>query len=250
MHLMNIKTPIFLIAIAIVFFAGGFLSPVNKGNISTDKRIISYEINPKQQELRLFWKDSLGNNYGNFKKLKISLEREGKQLLFAMNGGMYLQDRSPQGFFIEKGILKKEINRTQNAYGNFYLQPNGIFYLTKDKAGVVCPTSSFQSNREISYATQSGPMLLIDGNYHPKIRKGSSNLHIRNAVGILPNGNILFAISKERINFYDLATFFKEKGCKNALYLDGFVSRAYVPSQKWIQMDGNFGVIIAEVGSN
>ena len=89
-------------------------------------------------------------------------------------------------------------------------------------------------------------MLLIDGNIHSKFRKGSSNLNIRNGVGILPNGNILFAMSKEEINFYDLATFFKQKGCKNALYLDGFVSKVYLPSQNWQQTDGIFGVIIAE----
>lgn len=69
-------------------------------------------------------------------------------------------------------------------------------------------------------------------------------LHIRNGVGLLPNGNLLFAISKTKINFYDFATHFKVNGCKNALYLDGFVSRAYLPEQNWIQLDGAFGVII------
>ena len=53
-------------------------------------------------------------------------------------------------------------------------------------------------------------------------------------------------MSKKTINFYDFASYFKSKGCKNALYLDGFVSRTYLPSKKWTQIDGNFGVIIAE----
>ena len=90
-------------------------------------------------------------------------------------------------------------------------------------------------------------MLLINGAYHNKFIKGSSNLHIRNGVGVLPNGNILFAMSKEKVNFYDLATLFKQKGCKNALYLDGYVSRTYLPSANWQQLDGNFGVIIGEI---
>ncbi len=89
-------------------------------------------------------------------------------------------------------------------------------------------------------------MLLIKGAYHQKLKKGSSNLLIRNGVGILPNGNVLFAMSKEKVNFYDLATLFKQKGCKNALYLDGFVSRTYLPSSDWEQLDGNFGVMIGE----
>jgi uncharacterized protein YigE (DUF2233 family) len=63
----------------------------------------------------------------------------------------------------------------------------------------------------------------------------------------LPNGNILFAISKQEINFYDFANYFKQMGCNNALYLDGFVSRMYLPSKNIEQMDGKFGVMIGVV---
>ena len=90
-------------------------------------------------------------------------------------------------------------------------------------------------------------MLIIDGKMHPAFQKGSSNLHIRNAVGLLPNGNLLFVMSKKKINFYELANFFIKNNCKNALYLDGFVSRTYLPTENWKQLDGNFGVIIGEI---
>ncbi|HXB14083.1 MAG TPA: phosphodiester glycosidase family protein, partial [Bacteroidia bacterium] len=73
---------------------------------------------------------------------------------------------------------------------------------------------------------------------------GSKNLNIRNGVGILPDGKVVFAMSKSEINFYDFAEYFKNLGCRNALYLDGFVSRAYLPEQNWIQTDGDFGVLI------
>jgi uncharacterized protein YigE (DUF2233 family) len=96
----------------------------------------------------------------------------------------------------------------------------------------------------LNFATPSGPMLVIDGALHPAFQKGSENRHVRNAVGIVPDGRLLFALSKEKINFYDLATFFKDQGCKNALYLDGFVSRVYHPENAVAQMDGNFGIII------
>ena len=89
-------------------------------------------------------------------------------------------------------------------------------------------------------------MLVIDNRIHPVFVKESKHLHIRNGVGILPDGNILFAMSKDLITLYDFAEFFKNSGCKNALYLDGFVSRTYLPEKKWEQLDGNFGVIIAE----
>ncbi len=198
------------------------------------------------QQLDFYWKDEKDNNYGSLKNLKENLEKEGKELVFAMNGGMYQKNGSPQGLYIENGITKSPINTQKGDHTNFFLHPNGVFYITKDNKATICTTPDFNASPDIKYATQSGPMLLIDGKIHPKFNEGSPNLHIRNAVGILPNGNLLFAMSKERINFYDLACFFKDKGCKNALYLDGFVSRTYLPSRYWEQLDGNFGIIIGE----
>ena len=90
-------------------------------------------------------------------------------------------------------------------------------------------------------------MLLTEGKMHPAFKPGSGNANIRNGVGILPNGNIVFAMSKGKINFYDFAAYFKQLGCHNALYLDGFVSRTYLPEKHWLQTDGNFGVIIGSV---
>ncbi|WP_074408540.1 phosphodiester glycosidase family protein [Aquimarina megaterium] len=207
---------------------------------------LSYEINPLQQELHFYWKNKNATNYKSFQNLKSELEKENKELVFAMNGGMYNKDLSPQGLYIENGKTKTRIDTSQSGYGNFYLQPNGIFYLTNKNKPVICTTKMFVRNEHIKYATQSGPMLLIDGKIHSKFREGSSNVHIRNGVGILPNGNLLFAISNEKTNFYDFASYFKQNGCKNALYLDGFVSRVYLPSKNWNQLDGNFGVIIGE----
>lgn len=212
---------------------------------TSPKNILSYEVNPKTQDLKMYWKDDSGNNYLNFENLRSGLLQNQQNLIFAVNGGMYLKDNSPQGLYIENGNTKKVIDTTEEAYGNFYMQPNGIFYLTTSKEPVICKTTDFKNTENVKYATQSGPMLIINGELHSRFIRGSTNLHIRNGVGILPNGNVLFAMSKELINFYDFATFFKNKGCKNALYLDGFVSRMYSPEQNWEQLDGGFGVIIA-----
>lgn len=82
---------------------------------------------------------------------------------------------------------------------------------------------------------------------HSQFKANSRHLNVRNGVGILPNGNLLFALSTKAVNFYTFAKFFQNHGCKNALYLDGFVSRMYLPSQNWMQEDGDFGVLIGEV---
>lgn len=211
--------------------------------LENDDRFLTKIINPKTENLRFYWKDQEGTLLKNFENLKSHAKNQGEKLLFAMNGGMFKRDFSPQGLYIENGKTITPLDTTTGK-GNFYLQPNGVFYLTENKEGVVCQTSDFKPSKSIKYATQSGPMLLIDGKMHPAFNQGSPNLHIRNGVGILPNKQLIFAMSKQKVNFFDFAEFFQKMGCKNALYLDGFVSRVYYPQENWVQNDGNFGVMI------
>lgn len=208
---------------------------------------IYHKINLENQNLRMFWKDDKGDVFKNFRKLKSYINSNCDSLVFAMNGGMYKKDNSPLGLYVENGKILNPVNKVKEAYGNFYLQPNGIFYITNRKTAVVCKTTDFKESVDIKYATQSGPMLVIDGDIHPKFNKESKSVHIRNGVGILPNGNVIFAITTKKVNLYKFASFFKSKGCENALYLDGFVSKMFLPSKNKEDKGGNFGVIIGEV---
>lgn len=160
-----------------------------------------------------------------------------------MNAGMYTKELEAQGLFIDRQKTIVALD-TASGGGNFYMKPNGVFYLTNNNAAVVCKTNDFKNNGTIKYATQSGPMLVIDGRIHPAFTQSSNNLNIRNGVGILPDNKVVFAISKTEINFYDFAKFFQDLGCRNALYLDGFLSRMYLPERNWLQTNGNFGVMI------
>jgi uncharacterized protein YigE (DUF2233 family) len=212
-------------------------------NQSINENFVTYTANPSSQNIILYYKDGNGKRIGTLGNLATHVEKQGSKLLFAMNGGMFMTDYSPLGLFIDNGSVVQKLN-TRESNGNFYLKPNGVFYISKDNTAHISTTPDFKVGAAIKYATQSGPMLVIDGKLHDAFKEGSANLNIRNGVGILPNGNVLFAMSKQGVNFYDFAKYFKDKGCKNALYLDGFVSRAYAPSQKWEQMDGDFGVMI------
>lgn len=198
------------------------------------------------QQLRMYWKDERGQVIGSLGNLKAYTGRLKQKLVFAMNGGMYMEDRSPLGLFIQEGKTLKTLN-TRKGYGNFYLMPNGIFYITTAGKGFICTTREFKARGDIRYATQSGPMLVVNGKIHASFTKGSSNLNVRNGVGILPDGRMLFAMSKKEVNLYDFAAYFRRKGCRNALFLDGFVSRTYLPAMSWLQTDGYFGVIIGAI---
>lgn len=209
----------------------------------SDDHIISYTVDLHQCSVKLYWKDDKGIPFQSIQNLKNYLDKKKANLLFATNAGMYKPDNSPQGLFIQETKEHTPLD-TSSGNGNFYMKPNGVFYITTSNQAFVCETSKFIASGNINYATQSGPMLVVNGQIHSVFKQGSSNLNIRNGVGILPDGKVVFAMSKNKINFYDFADYFKQLGCKQALYLDGFVSRTYLPEKNWLQTDGNFGVMI------
>lgn len=214
-----------------------------------EQKYVIYQCNPAKENIKMYWKNEQGKVIHSLSNLKTMLADKGEKLVFAMNGGMFEPDNSPKGLYIENYQIHTPLDTLKGGNGNFYLQPNGVFYLTKDNQAKVVSTSVYSHNTAIKYATQSGPILLLNGEINTVFTPGSTNLNIRNGVGVKENGEVVFAMSKEKVNFYDFALLFKELGCTDALYLDGFVSRAYLPSKEWEQTDGDFGVIIGASGN-
>lgn len=232
-----------IIGLSILFVLAAGLIAFTTNKKLIDDQILAYTIDTKTHDLQFYWKNDKGEILKSIQNLKVFVEHKNLILIFAMNGGMFKKDYSPQGLFIQTKKIVAPLD-TLTGTGNFYLKPNGIFYITSDNTPFICKTGDFVDKPTITSATQSGPMLIVDGQIHPAFKEGSKNLNIRNGVGILPNNKVVFAMSKKEINFYDFAKYFERLGCKNALYLDGFVSRTYLPEKQWIQTDGNFGVII------
>jgi uncharacterized protein YigE (DUF2233 family) len=215
------------------------------------QQFLDYEVSDSNCKIKFFWKDNQGAILHNFSNLKKHVEIENKNLLFASNGGMYLTDYSPQGLYIEDGKIIKPLF-DKKGDGNFSWLPNGIFYVTKANTSHVASTQEYTQLKKsetdmINYATQSGPMLVINGAMHPGFKSSSASYYVRNGVGILPNGKAVFVMSTKPLNFYDFAKHFIELGCQNALYLDGYVSRTYLPSKNFNKLDGDFGVMIGVV---
>jgi uncharacterized protein YigE (DUF2233 family) len=210
---------------------------------------ISFESKPGST-IRMYWKDDKGTILGSLQNLKNYVEQKGDSLLYACNGGMYMQNQAPLGYYIENGNTLQKIN-IKTGSGNFYLKPKGVFYvLAGGRAGIQSiETAKDRSSlpTAIRYLTQSGPMLISNGTINPLFTPGSTNINVRNGVGMLPNGNAYFAMSTYPVSFYDFAKHFKDKGCSNALYFDGFVSRTYCPQENYTQSGGAFGVMIAVV---
>ena len=198
------------------------------------------------ENLRLFYAGPDGA-YGSFARLNEALEAEGQTLGFAMNAGMYHRDLSPVGLHIEVG---EEIAPlvTRDGPGNFGLLPNGVFCWG---AGFrVIESRAFKAEDPVcSFATQSGPMLVIGGKLHPKLLPGSDSLYVRNGVGVSEDGTrAVFAISNDEVNFHAFARLFRDElGLTDALYFDGNISRLYAPQLD--RHDGGFpmGPIVGTV---
>ncbi len=189
---------------------------------------------PSAADIRLFLKDDKGAVFGSFDAVNAQLAKTGEQLSFAMNAGMYHKDRAPVGLYIEAAQEQQTIN-TNAGPGNFHLLPNGVFWLSQFEQGdvtykgasVASAKSYIERAQHVMAATQSGPMLVIDGKLHPKFKQNSTSLKIRNGVGEKDN-QLVFVKSEMPVNFHEFASFYKDHiKSENALYLDGVVSRLY-----------------------
>jgi uncharacterized protein YigE (DUF2233 family) len=191
------------------------------------KRYIVCEVDLDRDRLELFWRDDAGRPFTTFDALAGSLRSKGRRLAFAMNAGMFREDYSPVGLYVEGGKQLRKLNRARGS-GNFCWKPNGVFLLTRSGARVV-ETSRYPAHAVGAVcATQSGPMLVIDGKLHPGFGKSSQSRLIRNGVGVVSPRKVVFAIAQDPVNFHEFAAFFRDGlQCRNALYLDGSVSSLY-----------------------
>lgn len=188
-----------------------------------EKRYTTCRVDPARDRLELFLNDETRVPFKRFATLDTWLAKQGRQLVFAMNAGMYHADYAPVGIFIANGNQITPVNLS-TGQGNFFLKPNGIFVLTGRGAQVIESSQISGIREKIELATQSGPLLVLNGKLHPAFKPNSENRLFRNGVGVTPSGKAIFVISEEPVNFEEFARLFRDQlDCPNALFLDGTV---------------------------
>ena len=199
-------------------------------------RVDATALASERYSLQLFWQSSDNNEHLlTFDALLATLPNH-ETLKFAMNAGMYNENYAPIGYTVIEGKELKSLNVREGG-GNFHLLPNGVMWW--DQAGNVQITESNALDEQLNngdvqpwYATQSGPMLVINDEIHPKFNPDSSSIKLRNGAGVCRDGSIQLVNSDEPVTFYQFAELFKDElGCSNALFLDGGIASAlYAPS--------------------
>jgi uncharacterized protein YigE (DUF2233 family) len=139
------------------------------------------------------------------------------------NGGIFEPGFVPTGLLVVDGQEHHPLNRSRGV-GNFYLAPNGVFLVKENRAEIV-ETSEYDG-AGVLHATQSGPLLVRQGELHRSFSQYSSSVVLRSGVGVKDDGRtVVLAISRDDMNLWKFAVVFRDAlGCPDALYLDGFIS--------------------------
>jgi uncharacterized protein YigE (DUF2233 family) len=196
-----------------------------------------YGVDPKAVKIELFLPEKAGEP-NTFPKLEAQLAAKGRRLVFAMNSGIYEGNFRPTGLHVSDGVeitplnLKDFVKRTpEEPVHNFFLKPNGVFFLRRDGSAAVVESARYATLGETPVlATQSGPLLVEGGRIHPVLQPASTSKRYRNGVGVTKEGQVVFACSvlepdKGMSNLYRFAELFRDRlACTDALYLDGDIS--------------------------
>lgn len=200
-----------------------------------------YRVDPKKVKIELFLPETVGEP-NTFPKLEARLAAKGRRLVFAMNSGIFEGNFRPTGLHVSEGIEVTPLNRKdfvkrspEELVHNFFLKPNGVFFLRPDGSAAVLETSRYAAlNEKPILATQSGPLLVDGGRIHPVLQPASTSRKVRNGVGVTGGGQVVFAGSVRKpdeglSNLYHFAELFRDRlGCPDALYLDGDISYVHI----------------------
>jgi uncharacterized protein YigE (DUF2233 family) len=189
------------------------------------------EFDTRTHDIRLAWAKPDGQPYAYLSGVPAVEPGSKKPLIAATNAGMFHADLKPVGLYVENGRQVSPIS-TKNGPGNFHLKPNGVFYMSKAGAGVMETGAYIKARLKPDFATQSGPMLVVNGQLHPKFVRAEASRKPRNGVGVRDANTVVVAITETDASFASFARLYRDVlKCPNALFLDGgSVPTLYAPS--------------------
>jgi uncharacterized protein YigE (DUF2233 family) len=194
-------------------------------------RFVVCTFDARRQDMRLYSRAAQGGYLRGFADIRAALGRDTRNVRFAMNAGMYNDAGAPIGLYVSDGAEQHAVSLTDGP-GNFHLKPNGVFWQGQDGALHIETSDAYAREfREPRWATQSGPMLLIAGEMHPRFAEDGASRFVRNGVGLRDAHTAYFVISSGMVSFGRFARFFRDElHSRDALFFDGTVSSLWAPS--------------------
>lgn len=192
-------------------------------------RVVSVQLSEQQGLVLLGQADGVHR----FSAAHAHLRAQGRTVLALTNAGIFHSPSDPVGLQIEAGQEVSPLNTDAGA-GNFFLAPNGVFYLDSRGAHTVTTAAYAAAPPEgVVLATQSGPMLLIDGQVHPNFNPDSTSRKVRSGICAATPDRVHVFLSTEPVQFYETAVYARDVlKCRDALYLDGVISQLWTPARK------------------
>ncbi|MDF1607463.1 phosphodiester glycosidase family protein [Hoeflea sp. YIM 152468] len=214
-------------------------------------RAIVCVVDPARHHIALVYRDRDATPYGSVARAVAGLAADGRTPLLAMNAGMYHADMTPVGLYAEEGVEFASLN-SDDGFGNFFLKPNGVFFVLEDgRAGVLETEAYAAAAIAPAFASQSGPMLVIDGALHPRFLPDGSSKYIRNGAGVRADGKVVLAITRDPVSLGSFGRLFRDVAkCPNALFFDGAVSSLAWGGKMEIDAGEPAGPVVAVFGKD
>lgn len=164
-----------------------------------------FRIDLKENDLSLVSAKDLSRQHASIEEYA-----QYSKALLAINGGFFDNDYKPLGLRVYN---KQQHNPAKN------ISWWGIFYIKNQKA-YLTSASQYSPDRQIEFAIQSGPRLLVN-NRIPPLKPGRAE---RSALGITHDGRVIVLVTDNMpLSTTELAQLMKAQplNCENALNLDG-----------------------------
>ncbi len=199
---------------------------------ATGVEYVVCDVDLETHALHLLAVDDAGQPFETFQAAQSALAARSLPTVLAVNAGMYHEDRRPVGLAVQDGRELAPANTADGRGANFTMKPNGVFFVENGRAFVRETGRYLAGQHRPQLATQSGPMLVVDGRLHPRFKQGSDSRFVRNGVCATEDGRTVhLVLSRGVVNFWDFARFFRDElGCRNALFFDGQVSSLFYPA--------------------
>jgi len=203
--------------------------------------MIIYSFSLETHELHLFTYQE--DELGTLETAQEYLTDLDKELVFATNGAIFDKGFSHLGLMVQNNVQLSELN-TNEGEGNFFFQPNGVFFIVDGQAQILSTEDYAVSEPSPKLAFQSGPLLIIDSTVNPDFSADSESRFTRGGICFTTSEEIVLAVSLEKMSLYEFSEGLLELNCTNVLYLDGTIT-GYIFADNGFNKQRTYASILA-----